>query len=542
MAKSKKLEVHIPEPDPIPVRIDIGCGKNQREGFDGIDSIDYGQKYVHDVRNGLPFADNSVDEVFCSHFLEHTDGRERVAFMNELYRVMKVGSTAQIICPCWQHSCAYGDPTHCFSEDTEILAEEGWRLIKDVRIGDRVLGLNSSDESTEYVHVNDVIMQPYVGKMLHFETKRMDLMVTPNHDLIWRSKGNKGYDRPPLRKSSAKEFVGLGGHHPRRASAVINWAGSTPDRIRIAEDSEYLGRKLPGDFDAKAFAEFMGWYVSEGCVDLTSKNHYRIKISQKLSVNGPKVDEIVDVIQRLGYKPMVRHDGVTFSCKSLALWLKELGKQDVRYIPKGIKSLSPELLKLFISSAVKGDGTINSGGTKNGAGFSYATTSAHLASDMQEVSLKAGYRSTHFIEKRIGITSQINGREFINQHDMHWVSICDSKDAWYPQPKEVTYSGNQVCVTVEKHNNIMVRRNGKAIWSGNCFPPISQWTPLYWVKSWRDVNGPHTGYTCDFDYVIAGSWDISLEGRNPEYKQMAMNSQLNAWRDIIFTITKRPLE
>ena len=105
--------VYVPEAEPEKIRLDIGCGKTKQDGWVGIDQIDFGQKLVHDVRNGLPmYKDNSVDEVRSSHFVEHLTGSERVAFFNELYRAMKVGATAQIITPNWSHACAYGDPTH----------------------------------------------------------------------------------------------------------------------------------------------------------------------------------------------------------------------------------------------------------------------------------------------------------------------------------------------------------------------------------------------------------------------------------------------
>lgn len=95
-----------------PLKLDIGCGKTKLDGWEGVDAIDFGQKHVHDVRKGLPFADSSLDEVRSSHFVEHLTGAERVAFFNELWRVMKPNATAQIVTPNWSHSCAYGDPTH----------------------------------------------------------------------------------------------------------------------------------------------------------------------------------------------------------------------------------------------------------------------------------------------------------------------------------------------------------------------------------------------------------------------------------------------
>lgn len=110
MKKLAKLKV--PPKEPTRLCIDIGCGKNPKPGFIGIDSIDFGQKHVHDVRKGLPFKANSVDEVHSSHFVEHLTGTERIAFFNELYRVMKPKATATIVTPNWSHARAYGDPTH----------------------------------------------------------------------------------------------------------------------------------------------------------------------------------------------------------------------------------------------------------------------------------------------------------------------------------------------------------------------------------------------------------------------------------------------
>lgn len=96
------------------LKLDLGCGQHKREGFTGVDaSPDCGAEVVHDLTVlPWPFADASVDEVYCSHFLEHLDGPERIRFMNELYRVMKPGARALIITPYWTWVGAIQDPTH----------------------------------------------------------------------------------------------------------------------------------------------------------------------------------------------------------------------------------------------------------------------------------------------------------------------------------------------------------------------------------------------------------------------------------------------
>lgn len=118
------------------VRIDIGCGSNKKEGFIGIDQYKMpGVDIVLSLgKDKLPFADNSVDEVFCSHTLEHLtnfEGKwERTHLFNELYRVMKVGATAQFIFPHWNSQRYYGDPTHKepFSEMGFFYLSRDWRL------------------------------------------------------------------------------------------------------------------------------------------------------------------------------------------------------------------------------------------------------------------------------------------------------------------------------------------------------------------------------------------------------------------------------
>ena len=126
-------------------KIDLGCGKSKKPGFIGFDQflfegvdvvtdltlfpwgfmekdcscgVDTGwTEQVNDIF-GNPVAgafnvkSDSVQEAHASHFVEHLDRFQRVAFWNELYRVLEPGGKATIIVPHWSSSRAYGDPTH----------------------------------------------------------------------------------------------------------------------------------------------------------------------------------------------------------------------------------------------------------------------------------------------------------------------------------------------------------------------------------------------------------------------------------------------
>lgn len=94
------------------LKLDFGCGKNAREGFQGVDVRDFGQAITADLRKRWPWKDGTVAEGHSSHFVEHLTAPERVHFVNELYRVLAPGASCQIIVPHWASCRAYGDLTH----------------------------------------------------------------------------------------------------------------------------------------------------------------------------------------------------------------------------------------------------------------------------------------------------------------------------------------------------------------------------------------------------------------------------------------------
>lgn len=121
----------------MPTKLDLGCGKNKREGFWGVD-IRAGEKVDQvldltarkksirpDLEGGFvwegayldqleswPWENESIEEIHCSHFVEHLTPEERVHFVNEVYRILVLGGTITIVTPHWASTRAYGDLTH----------------------------------------------------------------------------------------------------------------------------------------------------------------------------------------------------------------------------------------------------------------------------------------------------------------------------------------------------------------------------------------------------------------------------------------------
>lgn len=124
------------EPPARLVKLDLGAGQNPREGFEGVDL--HAPNPVHRVdlfKFPWPFADDSVDEIHCSHFIEHIPNREveerdlavdaagrtcsayvgqdmLFAFFDECWRILKHDGWMTLVWPCSRSDRAFQDPTH----------------------------------------------------------------------------------------------------------------------------------------------------------------------------------------------------------------------------------------------------------------------------------------------------------------------------------------------------------------------------------------------------------------------------------------------
>jgi SAM-dependent methyltransferase len=95
------------EEAPGGLRLDLGCGSTKKEGTIGLDFQSLpGVDYVLDIESQpLPFADQSVEYVFSSHFLEHTYNPGNV--LAEVGRVCIDGAQLEFWTPYAWHNDAF---------------------------------------------------------------------------------------------------------------------------------------------------------------------------------------------------------------------------------------------------------------------------------------------------------------------------------------------------------------------------------------------------------------------------------------------------
>jgi site-specific DNA-methyltransferase (adenine-specific) len=355
-------------------------------------------------------------------------------------------------------------PYDCYSDDTEVLTYNGWKYIKDIKIGEEVLTLNPNTKEVYWEIVINNYKYKYDGKLVHFKNFNVDLMVTPNHNMYVEYRdGSPTRNRSPFAKKEKlnKSFLKKAKDITTSDLLRINyfkWVGNELSKFTLPPVECIYNKQHKKfesiDIDMEPWCKFMGIYLAEGSCRGSkggTKKSYEISIKQNV---GQSSKYIEDILKRLPFKYNVFRDGesklqFTISNVNLHTYLKQFGNSHEKYIPKEIKELNQNLLEKFMEGYLIGDGTkslIKRG--KIGKFSGVRSVSNKMLDDMLEISVK------------LGLVARIIKNNYVAFHNRTHSKIGHFK-------KEVDYSGNVVCLEVKNNNIIFVRRNGKCAFSGN---------------------------------------------------------------------------
>ena len=87
------------------IKIDVGAGKEPKAGYIPVDLYFTGPGYIQAPIWLLPWNDGEVDEVWCSHTLEHVEKRKVLPSLKEFHRVLKEGGVLTIEVPDLRWCC-----------------------------------------------------------------------------------------------------------------------------------------------------------------------------------------------------------------------------------------------------------------------------------------------------------------------------------------------------------------------------------------------------------------------------------------------------
>lgn len=80
-------------------KLNVGCGDKILEGYINIDLHNPLADLKWDLRNPLPYKDNSIDEIYAQHIIEHFTRVEWKKVKQDWYRVLKSEGILIIECP-----------------------------------------------------------------------------------------------------------------------------------------------------------------------------------------------------------------------------------------------------------------------------------------------------------------------------------------------------------------------------------------------------------------------------------------------------------
>lgn len=314
----------------------------------------------------------------------------------------------------------------CYSDDTEIMTRQGWKKFSEIDINTEVAEV-LPDGSYEFVKPLKYVAEDYNGEMIHFhdEKGKLDLLVTPNHRMIYKKDGKWSVQFA----EQCGDYGYYGKNIVRSAKAQNKYKKLTPiERLQIAFQAD-------------------GSYVT-GC-----HNSIRFHFTKERKINR---------IKELAKLAKVKYNEYPIISGGVELHLKI---KDARYIFKkdlywvDTTALCENWCEEFIEELKHWDSSI-----RNDGRFKFDTTNPEVIKVVELVALSAG--------KGVLLTqSQDNRKEHFS--DVYTAHIMNDNELGGQAVKKevVQYSGKVYCVQVPSGMLLVKRNRGTAV-CGNSGDPV----------------------------------------------------------------------
>lgn len=373
----------------------------------------------------------------------------------------------------------------CYDKETEVLTENGWKKFTEVNYSDKICTLNVQNDEIELQKPTKIHSYYYKGRMYRLKTKRVDLLVTPNHKLLYSPCDFRKSPRFYLQEADflfrkSKRFKKDGKWNGKNEKYFILPA------VKVKHGSRYYSGyrfKKTKQLPIRPWLKFFGFWIAEGWVTEDRKNGaYAVCIANR---DNKLLSEIKNILESFGYNvywDKKINDTIRIRDYQLFQYLKQFGKSYDKFIPLEVKCLSIELLKIFFEYYIKGDGHIYG---RTNEGLSATTISEKLRDDLQEIALKMGFSAYYKLGRKKGAPilslpkAKAAGYE---QSNDAWIVFFIRKNLHTTLPSTIKkynyteswidFDGSVFCVNVPNHV-IYIRRNGIPVWCGNSDPSMN---------------------------------------------------------------------
>ncbi len=323
----------------------------------------------------------------------------------------------------------------CYDAETEVLTYDGWKRWPDVT-GDELFMTMGREGVMEYQRAERLVAKPISGPMLRLKMAHVDLLVTPDHNMLAKRRLQPGREKWCL--VPARDF--LDASH-RVLMGGGDWAGL--DSCPVPD----------------AHMALLGFFIGDGWGN-GGKPSFHLRKKREIDFLTSKAAEA-------GFPLRQRDDTYTLDADDHFRWLSKKCYDDrgAKIIPPDILSYPRASLEALLDGLMNSDGSVSKTGKQT-----YSTTSLELAGHIQELALKVGFAAVvadhpfdndpaHFGKKpRYRVTIY---RERNLTPKLGWTTEARKRQVTVEH-----YNGMVYCVTVP-NGTLYVRRNGKPMWCGN---------------------------------------------------------------------------
>ena len=342
--------------------------------------------------------------------------------------------------------------------ETEVLTDDGWTPICDVRVGDNVASFDPETRAAGMQPVSAVHEWDYDDDLVTVHQRTgVSFAATPDHTIWYRTA-----KLPELRRGRVGEVTATHGQIwiPRNGT----WSDGEPPKPRVFAPTNLKGPKVPTlRFSPEDWVEFLGWYVSEGHLGI-GKEKNLVGITQKMPEHQQRIEALLDRIGAKWHRYDNRH--YSFSNGELADYLRDnCGKLAAgKRLPREVFSYAPEYRRILLDTLVDGDGSHY---PDEGGKMLFVTTSEQLWNDVSELATRCGLTATTGTSPRMNF----DGSERSEPALTYRVSITDragrDREVKQRDVHRERYTGKVHCLTVAPWHSIIIRYKGRVSVTGN---------------------------------------------------------------------------
>lgn len=345
----------------------------------------------------------------------------------------------------------------CHDSSTECLTKRGWLKYTEITDADEILSFIPKTGECEWTPILKRVIKRHDGLLVDIRTQSVDISVTPAHRVLCKARGRNlkwtNWDYTHAENLSSRIAVPVCGE-------------STSPGVRLSDDQIAL----------------TGWLLTDGHIAWKGNSP---KITFYQSKDGTEINRLLSALN-LSHKVRVRKRNIQFiagrklvsppldatewslhakSSRKVLSWVPRKG-----VLPDWAFQLNARQFSILIDSIVAGDGTWD-GADKTLKNVAVVHGTSGFLSSLQAAAVMHGW----------------NARLSVARGKDYRLNICKRTTVQFDTKKAISkrpYRGDVWCLTVP-HGNFMVRRNGSAHFSGNCWS--GEGDPIKWMMKGQEA-------------------------------------------------------